>query len=89
MLGIFLGGSSAFFQNQHFRKILSGIPSDCKNSLDPDQARLFVWPDLGPNCSQRFKADDTSRQRAKCQLLIQFFTSNSITTLISIVLTLN
>ena len=25
------------------------------NSLDPDQARDFVWPDLGPNCLERQK----------------------------------
>ena len=31
------------------------------NSLDPDQARRFVWPDLGPNCFQKLSADDTSR----------------------------
>ena len=30
------------------------------NSLDPDQARLFVGPDLGPNCLQRLSADDKS-----------------------------
>ena len=28
------------------------------NSLDPDQARHFVGPDLGPNCLQRLSADD-------------------------------
>ena len=28
------------------------------NSLDPDRARLFVGPDLGPNCLQRLSADD-------------------------------
>ena len=33
------------------------------NSLDPDQARHFVGPDLGANCLQRLSADDTSRQR--------------------------
>ena len=33
------------------------------NSLDPDQARHFVWPDLGPNCLQSFiSTDDTSWQ---------------------------
>ena len=32
------------------------------NSLDPDQARHFVGPDLGTNCLQRLSADDTSRQ---------------------------
>ena len=25
------------------------------NSLDPDQARHFVWPDLGPNCLQKYQ----------------------------------
>ena len=28
------------------------------NSLDPDQARHFVGPNLGPNCLQRLSADD-------------------------------
>ena len=35
------------------------------NSLDPDQARRFVGPDLGPNCLPRLSADDTGRQRVK------------------------
>ena len=30
------------------------------NSLDPDQARHFVVPDLGPNCLQRLSADNKS-----------------------------
>ena len=34
------------------------------NSLDPDQARLFVGPDLGPNCLQRLSADNIGRQKA-------------------------
>ena len=29
------------------------------NSFDPDQARRFVGPDLGPNCLQRLSADIT------------------------------
>ena len=33
------------------------------NSLDPDQARHYVAPDLGPHCSQRLSADDNSKQR--------------------------
>ena len=33
------------------------------NSLDLDQARHFVGPDLGPNCLQRLSADDTRMQR--------------------------
>ena len=35
------------------------------NSLDSDQARCFVRPDLGSNCLQRLSADDTYRQRVK------------------------
>ena len=34
------------------------------NSLDPDQARHFIGPDLGPNCLQKFSADDTLEQKA-------------------------
>ena len=26
------------------------------NSLDPDQAPCFVWPDMGPKCLQRLSA---------------------------------
>ena len=35
------------------------------NSLDLDQARRFVGPDLGPNCLPRLTADDTGRQRVE------------------------
>ena len=35
------------------------------NSLDPDQARRIVGPDLGPNCLPRLSADVTGRQRVK------------------------
>ena len=35
------------------------------NSLDPDQARHSVGPDLGPNCLQKISTDNTSRQRVK------------------------
>ena len=31
------------------------------NSLDPDQARHFFWPDLGLNCLQKLSADNTRR----------------------------
>ena len=30
------------------------------NSLDPDKARCFVGPDLGPNCGERLSADESS-----------------------------
>ena len=35
------------------------------NSLDPDQARRIVGPDLGPNWLPKLSADNTSRQRVK------------------------
>ena len=38
------------------------------NSLDPDQARRFVGPDLGPNCLPRLTADVTGR-RVKAKTL--------------------
>ena len=28
------------------------------NSLDPDQDRHFVGPDMGPNCLQKLSADE-------------------------------
>ena len=40
------------FQNQLLKKILSGLNSD--------QDRHTVGPDLGPNCLQRWSADDKS-----------------------------
>ena len=48
------------FQNHHFRQILSGIPS-VSNSLDPDQDRHSVGPDLSANCFQKLSTDYTSR----------------------------
>ena len=42
------------FSKTSFRNIIR-----VSNSLDPDQARPFVGPDLGPNCLQRLSADDS------------------------------
>ena len=42
------------------------------NSLDSDQARHFVGPDLGPNCLQRLSADDTSIE-TKSWILIDVY----------------
>ena len=47
-----------FFENKQFRNCFWA-----SNSLDPDQARGFVGPDLDPNCLLRLSADDTSRRR--------------------------
>ena len=35
------------------------------NSLDPDQARHCVRPDMGPGCLQRLSADDKSPMAGK------------------------
>ena len=51
-----------FSKTRVFKTILSR-KSSVSNSLDPDQARLFVGPDLGPNCLQMLSADNTGRQR--------------------------
>ena len=50
--------SKSTFSKKNFRNIIR-----VSNSLDPDQNRHSVGPDLGPNCLQRQSADDTSRQR--------------------------
>ena len=44
-----------------FSKSTFSKNSRASNSLDPDQVRHFVVPDLGPNCFQKLSADGTSR----------------------------
>ena len=39
------------------------------NRLDPDQARHFVGPDLGPNCLQRLSADNKGKELNTEQLV--------------------
>ena len=55
------------------------------NNLDPDKARHNVLPDVGPNCSQRLTADDSSRHRvdnvtnsAGMKILLRFYICNSL-----------
>ena len=55
--------SADFFQNHFFNSFRN--TSKLSNSLNPDQARHFVGPDLGPNCLKRLSADDTSRQKVQ------------------------
>ena len=57
--------STDLFQNQHFLKKYFRNSISLSNILDPDQARHFVRPDLGPNCLQRLSADNASRQRVE------------------------
>ena len=48
--------SKSTFSKNSFRNTIR-----VSNSLDPDQARHFVGPDLNRNCSQRLSADGSSR----------------------------
>ena len=43
------------------------------NSLDPDQARHFVGPDLDLNCSQRLSADIPDKELNTKQLVDTFW----------------
>ena len=52
--------SADSFQNKLFQKTIR-----VSNSLDPDQARPFVRPDLDRNCSQRSATDDKFAQCGK------------------------
>ena len=49
--------SADFLQNNSFMSTIR-----VSYSLEPDQDRHFVGPDLGPNCLQRLSADDKSRR---------------------------
>ena len=52
------------FNSKLFQKILSGILTiRVTNSLDPDQDRHSVGPDLGPNFLQGLSAGDESRRQ--------------------------
>ena len=44
------------FQKKSFR---NSIRLRVSNSLDQDQARHFVGPDLGPNCLQKLSAEES------------------------------
>ena len=44
-----------------FNSLPTGNTIRVSNSLDPDQARHYVGPGLGPNCLQRLSTEDTSR----------------------------
>ena len=49
---------------------------EVSNSLDPDQARHFVGPDLGQNCFQRLSADTKHTFWLKPWLKLISFGSN-------------
>ena len=52
-----------FFKINFFEKFFQQYHQSVKQiRLDPDQAKHFVGPDLGPICLQWLSADNTSRQ---------------------------
>ena len=57
--------SADIFSKSTFSKISFRNTTKVSKSLDPDQARRVVGPDLGPNCLQRLSVGDTSSQRVK------------------------
>ena len=61
MLGDFtsFSRSADYFQIKRFQKIFR-TTIRVANSLDLDQGRHFVGPDLGPDCLQRIAAYHTS-----------------------------
>ena len=60
ILHTFLLSVDLFLKINFFEKTIR-----VSNSLNPDQARHFVRPDLVPNCLQRLSAEDNSRQKVK------------------------
>ena len=64
-ISCFLLSSDFFFSKSTLLKNSLMNTIIVSNSLDPDQARRYVWPDLGPNCLQKLSADNTSRLRVK------------------------
>ena len=59
---MFFLSSSDFPQKLMFLENSFRITVRVSNSLDPDQVRHFVGPDLGPDCLQRLREDVTSVQ---------------------------
>ena len=53
--------SAEFFSKLTFSKYSFRNTIKVSNSLDPDQVRQNVGPDLVPNCLQKISADDTRR----------------------------
>ena len=56
------GHLQIFFKINFFKSLFQEYnQSVTKTILDPDQARHYVWPDLGPTCLQSLSAVKTSR----------------------------
>ena len=72
----FLLSAIFFFKINYFKKKKNRNTIIVPNSLDPDQARHFVGPDLGPNCLPKLSADDkfaTSRHTVNSSKKLENF----------------
>ena len=69
ILHAFLSFVDCFLQNQHFRKIVSDIPSECQTDWTQVRADVNVGPDLGSICLQSLWVDGTSNQGVTVDLL--------------------
>ena len=68
--------------NIFFRKILSGILSDCQTIWIQIEALHVVGPDMRPNCLQSVSAEDTSRQKDKPYQHCKLYTITCLTSLL-------
>ena len=59
------------FSKSNFSKNYIRNINRVSSSLDPDQARHTVGPDLGPNCLPMLSADNTSRQELKVEWFLE------------------
>ena len=59
-------------QHKHFINTFLNTTRVSK-SLDPDQARQNIGPDLGPNCLQMLSADGIGRQSVNGNLTVRIF----------------
>ena len=60
--------SADFLKKLTFSKRSFSNTIGMSNSLDPNQARRIVGPDLVPKCLQRLSADDTNTQMVNDRL---------------------
>ena len=71
----FLSPADFFNINLSFLKKSFRNTIRVSNSLEPDQARHYVWPDMGPTCLQTSSADDKSSHLAGSLRVKQFLHS--------------
>ena len=67
---MFLLSSDDFFSKYTFSKNSLRNTTRVSNSLDPDQDRHSVGPDLDPNCLLRLSADDAGKESVTVNLKI-------------------